>query len=148
MKLECLQACRLLEPIPCTSNMMSLTSHRIQNTSNEAWKQAKSKKRPKSAYLVVLRPSQREKIFRSHYLLGESIFFKILSTAFLSTWMQTYLRLTSLNVDLVRRNFDFCVFFGPRGHFPKFCHHGFQNRLKTSVFDQNRNFSSPTPRFD
>ena len=24
--------------------------------------------------------------------------------------MQNYLRLTSLNVDLVRRNFDFCVF--------------------------------------
>ena len=47
----------------------------------------------------------------------ESIFFKILSTAFLSTWMQTYLRLTSLNVDLVRRNFDFCVFLvyiGPK----------------------------------
>ena len=26
--------------------------------------------------------------------------------------MQTYLRPASLNVDLVRRNFDFCVFFG------------------------------------
>ena len=46
---ECLQACRPSEPIVCTSNMMFLTSHRIQNTSNEAWKQAKSKKRPKSA---------------------------------------------------------------------------------------------------
>jgi len=65
--------------------MMFLTPHRIQNTSNEAWKQAKSKKRPKSADLVVLRLSQREKIEKSHYLQGESIFFKILSTAFLST---------------------------------------------------------------
>ena len=33
---ECLQACRPSEPIVCTSNMMFLTSHRIQNTSNEA----------------------------------------------------------------------------------------------------------------
>ena len=134
---ECLQAFRLSEPIVYTFNMMLLTSHRIQNTSNEAWKQAKSKKRPKSADLVVLRLSQREKIEKSHFLEEESIFFKILPTAFLSTWMQTYLRPISLNVDLVRRNFDFC-FFGPRGHFPKFCHHGFQNRLKTSIFDQNR----------
>ena len=121
-KFGCLQACRLSKPIVCTSNMMLLTSHRIQNTSNEAWKQAKSKKRPKSADLVVLRLSQREKNEKSHYLEEESIFFKILSTAFLSTWMQTYLRPTSLNVDLVRRNFDFCVFlvlggpeFGPLG---------------------------------
>jgi len=65
--------------------MMFLTSHRIQNTSNEAWKQAKSKKRPKSADLVVLRLSQREKIEKSHYLEEEAIFFKILSTAFFST---------------------------------------------------------------
>ena len=112
---ECLQACRLSEPIVCTSNMMFLTSHRIQNTSNEAWKQAKSKKRPKSADLVVLRLSQREKIEKSHYLEEESIFFKILSTAFLSTWMQTYLRPASLNVDLVKRNFDFCVFLALGG---------------------------------
>ena len=25
-----------------------------------------------------------------------------------------------------------------RMHFSEFCHHGFQNRLKTSIFDQNR----------
>jgi hypothetical protein len=116
-KFECLQACRLSEPIVCTSNMMFLTSHRIQNTSNEAWKQAKSKKRPKSADLVVLRLSQREKIEKTHYLQEEAIFFKILSTAFLSTWMQTYLRPASLNVDLVRRTSIFCVFLvlgGPK----------------------------------
>ena len=107
---ECLQACRPSEPILCTSNMMFLTSHRIQNTSNEAWKQAKSKKRPKSADLVVLRLSQREKIEKSNFLEEEAIFFKILSTAFFSTWMQTDFRPTSRNVDLVRRNFDFCVF--------------------------------------
>jgi len=65
--------------------MMFLTSHRIQNTSNEAWKQAKSKKRPKSADLVVLRQSQREKIEKSNYLEEEAIFGKTLSTAFLST---------------------------------------------------------------
>ena len=61
---ECLQACRPSEPIVCTSNMMFLTSHRIQNTSTEAWKQAKSKKgkkKAKSADLVVLSQSQREK---------------------------------------------------------------------------------------
>ena len=62
------------------------------------------------ADLVVLRLSQREKIEKSHFLEEEPIFFKILPTAFLSTWMQTYLRPISLNVDLVRRNFDFCVF--------------------------------------
>lgn len=118
---------------------MFLTSHRIQNTSNEAWKQAKSKKRPKSADLVVLSQSQREKIEKSPYLPEEAIFFKILSTAFLSTWMQTYLRPASLNVDLVRRTSIFCVFM-ENTHFYEFCHHGFQNRLKTSIFDENRFF--------
>ena len=68
------------------------------------------KKRPKSADLVVLRLSQREKIEKSNFLEEEAIFFKILSTAFFSTWMQTDFRPTSRNVDLVRRNFDFCVF--------------------------------------
>ena len=117
---ECLQACRPSEPIVCTSNMMFLTSNRIQNTSNEAWKQAKSKKRPKSADLLVLRLSRRGKIEKSHFLEEGPIFFKILSTAFLSTWMQNYLRLTSLNVDLVRRNFDFCVFLVLGVIFPNF----------------------------
>ena len=31
--------------------------------------------------------------------------------------------------------FSFCM---ENTHFYEFCHHGFQNRLKTSVFDQNR----------
>ena len=73
------------ELILFSSSMMLLTPRRIQNTSNEAWKQAKSKKRQKSADLVVLRLSQREKIEKSHFLEEEAIFFKILSTAFFST---------------------------------------------------------------
>ena len=119
--------------------MMLLTSHRIQNTSNEAWKQPKSKKRPKSADLVVLRLSQREKNRKVPFSRrGANIFQNPFNSIFLN--LQTDLRLTSLNVDLVRRNFDFVCFFffGPRGHFPKFGHHGFQNRLKTSIFDENR----------
>jgi hypothetical protein len=31
--------------------------------------------------------------------------------------------------------FSFCM---ENTHFYEFCHHGFQNRLKTSIFDENR----------
>ena len=57
-----------------SQNPMLLTPHRIQNTSNEACKQAKSKKKAKSTDLVVLSQSQREKIFRVHHLQGKSLF--------------------------------------------------------------------------
>ena len=72
---------------------------------------SKIEKKAKSTDLVVLRLSQREKIEKSHYLTGESIFFKILSTPFLSTWLQTCWTPARSNVVLVRRTYDFWFFF-------------------------------------
>ena len=73
-KFECLQACRLSEPILCSSNMMLLTPCRIQNTSNEAWKQAKSEKRPNLLiFLVVLSQSQLQRVRGGGYEDGYEV---------------------------------------------------------------------------
>ena len=92
------------------SNVPSHTEH-----VKRSLEQAKSKKRPKSADLVVLRLSQRAKTEKCHFLPEDSIFFKTLSRAFSSTWMQTLVVPPRFLVVLVRRNFDFCVFLGLGG---------------------------------
>ena len=60
---------------------------------------------------MVLRLSQRAKTEKSHFLPEDSIFFKILLTPFLSTWMQTCWTPARSNVVLVRRTYDFWFFF-------------------------------------
>ena len=49
------------------------------------------------------------------------------------TWPQTTLMARKMAQN--RIFFSFCM---ENTHFSEFCHHGFQNRLKTSIFDQNR----------
>ena len=51
-----------------------------------------------------------------------------------ANWFETHKSWRRLGEEKLR----FLCFFGPWGHFPIFFHHGFENRLKTSVFDQNR----------
>ena len=49
------------------------------------------------------------------------------------TWPQTTLMARKMAQN--RLFFSFCM---ENTHFYEFCHHGFQNRLKTSIFDENR----------
>ena len=112
-KFECLQACRLSEPIVCTSNMMFLTSHRIQNTSNEAWKQAKSKKKAKICWFsgfapVTTRKNRKVQLSRR----GSNIWQNPFNSIFVN--LNANLNETSKSKrGLGEENFDFLCFFGP-----------------------------------
>ena len=91
--------------------MMVLTSHRIQNTSNEAWKQAKSKKRQKiyrfSGFAAITK-SKNRKVPLSHR--GINIFQNPFNTIFVNL-TANLLDTGKVKRGLGEENLRFLVFF-------------------------------------